>query len=293
MKIYISIINTLLITAGIFLGVQVLYAYVDGRLQIPPKYPIQSRAQVSSDNQGAWKDLTYTDAVQRNLFKTGKASIPAEPQKITETKDLKRTSLNLKLWGTVTGGEGVSYAVIEDAAQRRQKLYQVGDTVQSASIRSILKEKVVLRHDDRDEILEMEKKRSGSTSASRTARSSLSRTNPIVVEATPGNRIIHLNKSVVDNAVGNLNTLIRQVRIRPHLENGKPSGMRVTSIRPNSIFQKMGLRNGDIIKGVDGRDIQTVDDALKLYENLKDSTGVSVQIQRRGNLQNIEYRVRD
>jgi general secretion pathway protein C len=54
----------------------------------------------------------------------------------------------------------------------------------------------------------------------------------------------------------------------------------------------MGLRNGDVLKSVDGQNIQSVDDALRLYENLKSTDSVSVMIQRRGRDRTIEYNIR-
>ena len=54
----------------------------------------------------------------------------------------------------------------------------------------------------------------------------------------------------------------------------------------------MGLRNGDVLKSVDGQQIRTVDDALRLYESLKSSDSVTVELQRRGTDRTINYNIR-
>jgi general secretion pathway protein C len=54
----------------------------------------------------------------------------------------------------------------------------------------------------------------------------------------------------------------------------------------------MGLRNGDIISGVDGTEISSVDDALRLVDSLKSASTLSLQLKRRGREKNIEYRIR-
>ncbi|MFW5640437.1 MAG: PDZ domain-containing protein, partial [Thermodesulfobacteriota bacterium] len=74
--------------------------------------------------------------------------------------------------------------------------------------------------------------------------------------------------------------------------NGKPDGLTLTRIRRNSIFRRLGLRNGDIITGVDGEPIESVDDALKFYNNLKSASDVSLEIKRRGRGQKMEYSIR-
>jgi general secretion pathway protein C len=84
---------------------------------------------------------------------------------------------------------------------------------------------------------------------------------------------------------------MKQVRIRPHFTNGEPDGLRLTGIRPDSIFYRMGLKSGDVITGVDGNDIVPVDDALKLYQSLQSSENVKLQLKRMGRSKTLEYHI--
>ena len=60
------------------------------------------------------------------------------------------------MWGTVTRLDGKAYAVIEDTKTREQNLYRTGDAIQNATVKMILREKVVLTVGEGDEILTME-----------------------------------------------------------------------------------------------------------------------------------------
>jgi general secretion pathway protein C len=51
-------------------------------------------------------------------------------------------------------------------------------------------------------------------------------------------------------------------------------------------------RNGDILTGIDGRSIHSIDDALSLYNGLKNSDGLSLQINRRGRPYAMNYVIR-
>ena len=82
---------------------------------------------------------------------------------------------------------------------------------------------------------------------------------------------------------------MKDVRIRPHFKNGQPEGMAVSGIKSDSIFRKMGIRNGDIILGVDGQKIESVDDAMGLYGNLRSASEIKLDIKRLGQVQSIEY----
>ena len=97
---------------------------------------------------------------------------------------------------------------------------------------------------------------------------------------------------MIDEAMGDVSKLMTEIAIVPHMEDGQPAGLAMSKIKPNSIFRRMGLRNGDILKGVDGQEIRSVDDALKLYENLKEASSVNVQILRMGQQYNIDYNIR-
>ena len=91
-----------------------------------------------------------------NLFDTA-AGMEVKSEKI-DIPALKKTNLNLKLWGTITGNGVRAYAIIEEGAQREQKIYQTGETVQNATIRMILRDKVILSFAGNDEVIEIETK---------------------------------------------------------------------------------------------------------------------------------------
>ena len=68
----------------------------------------------------------------------------------------QKTNLNLRLWGTITGSNISTYAIIEDTITRKQKLYKKSDEIQNATVIMIFREKVVLKVGDNFEILEIE-----------------------------------------------------------------------------------------------------------------------------------------
>ena len=53
----------------------------------------------------------------------------------------------------------------------------------------------------------------------------------------------------------------------------------------------MGLVSGDILTSVDGQKIESMNDALKLYETIKSASTVKLDIKRRGRMQTIEYNI--
>jgi type II secretory pathway component PulC len=98
----------------------------------------------------------YRVILQRNLF--GSPTEKEEPVSTDTsdyTEDIQPTSLNIVLMGTINGGEGVARAIILDRNTNKQELYEVGDVVQGALVKEILRGKVILVYNGKDEMLDM------------------------------------------------------------------------------------------------------------------------------------------
>jgi general secretion pathway protein C len=287
---YFNIANLLLITAGVYLLVNGFYTIVISKLDSGAAAPrIASSSPKASPGRQPKALLTdYRFITDRDLFQTAKQEVVEQPQKV-DIETLKQTDLKLKLWGTVTRKDGKAYAVIEDTKTRQQELYRTGDAIQNATVKIILREKVVLTVGDSDEILTMEEIASGKSryarGGSRPDRSQLK------LPVSSYGRKITLNREVISRAMENLGELMEQATIRPHIENGRPAGISITGIKPNAIFRRMRLRNGDIITGFNGRPIESVEDAVNIFDYLTSSSEIKVEIKRRGRQQTIDYRI--
>ncbi len=284
----VVIINLALITLGAYFGVTLFYQIAAHQIR-----PAQETESVSapSDRSRPLQNFAfnhYRPILQRDLFKTQKSPAANLPKTKINLDDLAQTKLKLKLWGTVTGSPEKAYAVIEDTQKREQNLYRTGDSIQNATVKLIERAKVVLTLNGQDEVLAMEDL---SQSGRRTSASFGKSPRAIARRPTRSQRV-SLRRSMIDSAIKDVSSLMTQIKIQPHLVDGQPNGLALSNIKPNSIFRRMGLRNGDILKSVDGQDIRTVDDALRLYENLKSTDAVSVQLQRRGADRTINYNIR-
>ena len=278
MKRYFTILNVLLITAAVFFMVKAFYKIAGAKIDHAPPSKAAARHVVPNEASTRHPLSDYSAIIDRNLFKT-KTGTGGRPQKL-DIESLTPTDLKLKLLGTVTGDEKEAYAVIEDTAVKRQNLYKIGDTIQNATLKMILREKVVLHVNGKDEILGIEKVREERKTGRSSERKSASSSQNITIK-----------RSQIDTALQDVNTLMKQVRIQPHFQDGKPDGLRLTGVRPNSIFYKMGLKSGDIIMGVDGKNIESVDDALKFYQSLQSASKVQLQVKRRGRPKTIDYNI--
>ena len=285
-KQYFILANCIFIIICAYLGVGTAYQIAAGKLEIvqPVSGPVELQA---GKPETVLQPLSYYKGIaERNLLNV--TSGAAKPEKEVDLASLEQTELNLKLWGTVTGDKNGAYAVIEDTKARSQNLYRKGDTIQNAEIKMILREKVVLHVGGEDEVLEMEKAQGGPSRV----KTAATRKGPSHGPSGNRSQTITLKRSQIDDALKNVNELMQQVRIMPHFQNGQPDGFSLTGIRPNSIVRKMGLRNGDVITGVNGSKIETMDDAMGFYKQLSSGETVSVDMKRRGRERTIDYEIK-
>ena len=63
-------------------------------------------------------------------------------------------------------------------------------------------------------------------------------------------------------------------------------------VRPGSLYTNLGIRSGDILKSVNGEEVTSPTKALELYEKLKTSDNVTLDIERRGRKATYEYNIK-
>jgi general secretion pathway protein C len=287
---YFSIANLLLATAGVYFGVSIFYAVLTAGLDSAPPPVLAAGRALPAGPESPAGVSDYQAIVDRNLFNSGKKPL-AEPGKGAAEIDvdkLKQTGLKLKLWGTVTGIDGQLYAVIEDPKTREQLLYRPGDSVQKAAVKMVLRQKVVLNVDGRDEVLIMEEP--GVIRAAAPGPGAIAAAPPPRLAAEPSEQVT-VSEEQVEKAMEDVGDLLTQATFRPHIEDGRPAGISITGIKPNAIFRKLRLRNGDVITGVNNQAITSVDDAMKVFGTLSADAPIQVQVKRRGREETLEYKI--
>jgi general secretion pathway protein C len=194
---------------------------------------------------------------------------------ITQLIDLK---------GTVAGESKYGFAIIEEKATRKQRLVKVGDVFSGAKVVRIKRNALDLLIDAQEKTLKMAETKEGPIIPLTAAGAS-----PPVT--TAWNSIV-VNRNEVAAGLQDMGSMLRQAQVRPYFNAGVPDGFMVTDVRAGSLYQKMGIVDGDIIQGVDNRNIRTADDMMALLNTLKGASGMALSIRRMGKQETINYQFR-
>jgi len=100
-----------------------------------------------------------------------------------------------------------------------------------------------------------------------------------------------IDRNVIDSTLSNLNTIATQARIVPSFRNGVANGFKLFSIQPGSLYASIGIENGDVIQRVNGYEINSPEKALELYQKLRESAHVTIELDRAGQMIRKEYNI--
>jgi general secretion pathway protein C len=100
-----------------------------------------------------------------------------------------------------------------------------------------------------------------------------------------------IDRNVIDQTLSNLNVMATQARIVPSFKNGVANGFKLFSIQPNSLYAAIGVENGDVIQRVNGYEINSPEKALELYQRLRESQHVTIELERAGQVIRKEYNI--
>jgi len=95
----------------------------------------------------------------------------------------------------------------------------------------------------------------------------------------------------VAKAMENMNALATQARIAPNFEKGVVNGFKIWRIKPGSLYQKIGIDNGDVIQRVNGMEINSPEKALEIYSKLKNDKNVTIDLLRNGSKVSMNYTI--
>jgi general secretion pathway protein C len=70
-------------------------------------------------------------------------------------------------------------------------------------------------------------------------------------------------------------------------------GFLVREIQPGSVYEKLGVRPGDVIRSVNGQPINNMDEVMKLYQQLgaNQISNVAIEITRGGRTESLQYNI--
>jgi type II secretion system protein C len=97
-------------------------------------------------------------------------------------------------------------------------------------------------------------------------------------------------RSVIEDATAKVDQLYTDIRAVPYFEEGSPKGFKLLSVKKGSLFDRLGLRRGDILKTINGN-MLSIESGMQLFKDLKDESNLILDIDRKGVAKTLNYEI--
>ena len=216
----------------------------------------------------------YGIITERNLFlSTLKAVSDKQSEGGLFDSDQKVTDFDLK--GTVACNSSFGFIFIEERDTHKQKLYRLGDNIGSAKLIKITRNTATLSSGGREITLKVKATLEG----------------PLLPNSpnSATSKSMTLSRKTINENLSDLKSIMSQAVVRPYLNKGVQEGLIISNIAPNSLYEKMGLQNGDIIIDINNKPMQSTDNLLQTVNLLQSGSSIDLNFKRNGKIESINY----
>lgn len=188
------------------------------------------------------------------------------------------TNLNLSLTGVIAADDPAIALAFIRVAGGQEKSYAINEQVAGgAVVKEIHHDRVILSRNGRFETLRMPQKFSGITMEEETSPPPSTKSNTIRPAVTMAE--VQKYKQKLLTAPNELTGLIRQ---RPVRRGGKIAGYRLFPGSDRELFNRLGLKPGDIITAVNDLPLTDPASAMELYGQLPTMGQLNIKLERAG-----------
>lgn len=204
------------------------------------------------------------------------------------------SNLPLNLIGTlVHSNPAKSIATIEVKSKNTTIALSVGKEIEGlAKIEKVERNRVIFRNLNSRRLEFIEMKQISKLSFNQAPKPVASAPGAQDVKTVGQNRY-EISRADVLKHTADMASLLQQAAMQPKRNaQGEIECYKFIAIQPQSIFTQLGFQPGDCLQAVNGEKIDSPAKAMELYNALKNSPSISVQMERDGRSQDNSYTVK-
>ncbi len=303
-QLHVTILNFVLVGALAIVSAMCVRDVIEHVVANEPGAPAVSPAAPKA--AGVHPRAYYDAIVKRDIFNQAPQEAGAAP--------VVEEDLHLKLIGTSLQSKSKPYAIIEDQ-NNTESLYQVGEDIPDAGkLVSVETNRAIIDRNGHRVAIEIptsdipEAPASALSGAIRSPRfrgiaagarhrlRGIRRPGPSddnddsndsddnskldIKKLGPGK--FEVSRAEVQQTMQNPAQLFSQMRALPHFVNGKTDGFSISQVAPGSVFEQLGLHDGDLVTSIDGKPVTNPMQAMGLMQSMRTQTALDLTINRGG-----------
>lgn len=234
---------------------------------------LSASPQITTSN----RETDLSTIKRLNLFGDLSAAPVEEVQQVTEAP---QTSLNLTLTGVVAStARGAGAAIIENKGS--QNTYGINDKIDgtNAVLMEVYADRVIIKNGQRRETLMLDgidyNKPNANVLVNQTAT-----TRPSVKRRDLSEQVIEASRALQQQPAN----FTDYIAISPHRVDGQLHGYTVSPGKDPTLFQAVGMQNGDIITEINGLDLTDTQQSMEAMGALRAAQSMQLTVNRDGDL---------
>jgi len=243
----------------------------------------------------AYASVDYSIILKRNIFaEPPPPPKPEPPEKTPIMKPLPPPALTslIDLKGIIYFPQGGSFAVMTIKKSNEEVIYKEGDIIANAEIAKVSENEVVFVYNGKEERIELKKDTAqGFTEVMPGVSAKVDVPsdgekgkiiNPTAAKLPKFEEPVTVNFDKTMAELRNDRNLMKNLNVAPNLQDGKIDGFKINNIPAGSLPYQYGLRDGDVLRSVNGTFIDSMAKGFSVYNQIiRDGTSlVTVEVLR-------------
>ena len=316
LKKYVWVINLILLTGLAYALASSVNGQIEGKLKstdasASPKFETADSGRTNK-TQGKKPESYYNIIETRNLFgitSVGEGASNSSITPLSASEEPPDTNLNLVLLGTIMNPDSRSVAILKNPDNSKVQGYRGGDKIdiikkETVSLVQVKNCRAIIQRTGKphetircknlgDQVASASKSKSRASKRStrqnrRDTRNKNEANNASQDEGITkvGDNEYEISRDMLEDVLGDPTQIVQEARVIPQKD-----GLRFFGIRSNSIFWKIGIKNGDTLHQINNVELNDVERALGVFEELREQNNFTIEYTRAGQKYTNEYTV--
>lgn len=195
--------------------------------------------------------------------------------KNTQIQNLSKYDLKAIYFTSSTKG----WIIVEEKGQNASYILTLGEQIDGYVLSTLFKDYVIFQKNKKDYKLEIAEKELVNFEQTKTEE----------FKAKDNGAVI--SRSYLNSYITNVDKIWNSISIKEIKNADKITGFQIEKITPNTVFSKLGLKDGDVIKSINNRALDSYAEALNVYNNIGNTMNLNIEILRNNETMELNYEI--
>ena len=255
-------------------------------------FPKTVRKAAPAPQPAAAEDLmSFAPLLEKGLFGAAtQGKLTPLQQSAAATGAPATSQSDLLLLGTAVGSFRETFALIQKASTREERVFRLGDRVYDLGSLVMVRKDIAEIQAGGERIKLMTPTATGADSGRQGAAHPATQPNLLATSVGSGSYVV--DQRALNASLDNIGQAMTDARLLPSLKEGKVEGFRASEVKPAGIFGMIGIKNGDVLLRINDFPIDSPDKAIQSFVSLKGQSRIKLDLIRDGQPATLNYDIR-